>query len=132
VLLADQDRTLWDRGLIEEGQTLVRACLRRGQPGPYQIQAAINAVNSDAARATDTRWDQILQLYDQLLEYAPTPVIALNRAVAMAEVHGRKPRWTSSTGSTSIHTSRSTPPAPTCSAVLAGNPKPPPTKPRSR
>jgi RNA polymerase sigma-70 factor (ECF subfamily) len=88
VLLADQDRTLWDRALIDEGQTLVRACLRRGQPGPYQIQAAINAVHSDAARATDTRWDQILQLYDQLLEYTPTPVVALNRAVALAEVHG--------------------------------------------
>ena len=88
VLLADQDRTLWDRALIDEGQTLVRACLRRGQPGPYQIQAAINAVHSDAARAADTRWDQILQLYDQLLEHTPTPVIALNRAVALAEVHG--------------------------------------------
>ena len=88
VLLADQDRTLWDRALIDEGQTLVRACLRRGQPGPYQIQAAINAVHSDAARATDTRWDQILQLYDQLLDYTPTPVVALNRAVALAEVHG--------------------------------------------
>jgi RNA polymerase sigma-70 factor (ECF subfamily) len=87
VLLADQDRTLWDRALIDEGQTLVRACLRRGQPGPYQIQAAINAVHSDA-RAADTRWDQILQLYDQLLEHTPTPVIALNRAVALAEVHG--------------------------------------------
>ena len=88
VLLADQDRTLWDRALIDEGQTLVRACLRRGQPGPYQIQAAINAVHSDAARAANTRWDQILQLYDQLLEHTPTPVIALNRAVALAEVHG--------------------------------------------
>ena len=88
VLLPDQDRTRWDRALIEEGQTLVRACLRRGQPGPYQIQAAINAVHSDAARAPDTRWDQILQLYDQLLDYTPTPVVALNRAVALAEVHG--------------------------------------------
>ena len=88
VLLPDQDRTRWNRALIEEGQALVRACLRRGQPGPYQIQAAINAVHSDAARAADTRWDQILQLYDQLLDYTPTPVIALNRAVAVAEVYG--------------------------------------------
>ncbi len=88
VLLRDQDRDRWDRPLIEEGQALVRACLRRGTPGPYQIQAAINAVHSDAASAADTQWDQILSLYDHLMMYAPTPVIALNRAVALAEVHG--------------------------------------------
>jgi RNA polymerase sigma-70 factor (ECF subfamily) len=88
VLLADQDRSLWDRVLIAEGQDLVRACLRRNQPGPYQIQAAINAVHSDAATAADTDWGQILQLYDQLLAVSPTPVVALNRAVAVAEVHG--------------------------------------------
>jgi RNA polymerase sigma-70 factor, ECF subfamily len=88
VLLTDQDRSRWDRDLIAEGQALVRACLRRGQPGPYQIQAAINAVHSDAATAADTDWQQILQLYDQLLMIAPTPVAALNRAVAVAEVDG--------------------------------------------
>jgi RNA polymerase sigma-70 factor, ECF subfamily len=88
VLLADQDRSRWDRDLIAEGQAIVRACLRRGQPGPYQIQAAINAVHSDAATAADTDWHQILQLYDQLLVVAPTPVAALNRAVAVAEVDG--------------------------------------------
>ncbi len=90
VLLADQDRGRWDRELIAEGQALVRQCLRRGQPGPYQIQAAINAVHADTAvsgaRATD--WGQILQLYDQLLAVAPSPVVALNRAVALAEVDG--------------------------------------------
>jgi RNA polymerase sigma-70 factor (ECF subfamily) len=91
VLLADQDRTRWDRALIAEGQDLVRRCLRRGpwaQPGPYQIQAAINAVHSDAPVAAVTDWDQILQLYDQLMVVAPSPVVALNRAVAVAEVHG--------------------------------------------
>jgi RNA polymerase sigma-70 factor (ECF subfamily) len=88
VLLADQDRTLWDRALIEEGQELVRACLRRNQPGPFQIQAAINAVHSDAATLADTDWWQILQLYDQLLAIAPSPVVALNRAVVVAEVDG--------------------------------------------
>ena len=126
VLLADQDRTRWDRALIAEGQDLVRRCLRRGQPGPYQIQAAINAVHSDTAvanaagvdtargntargntagrdaaprdaagrnaadpgTAVATDWGQILQLYDQLLAVAPSPVVALNRAVAVAEVEG--------------------------------------------
>jgi RNA polymerase sigma-70 factor, ECF subfamily len=88
VLLADQDRTRWDRALIAEGQAIVRQCLRRGQPGPYQIQAAINAVHSDAPTAADTDWQQILRLYDQLLVVAPSPVAALNRAVAVAEVDG--------------------------------------------
>jgi len=111
VLLADQDRTRWDRGLIAEGQELVRRCLRRGQPGPYQMQAAISAVHSDTAHrdtahrdtahrdtahgdaaspgaAAATDWGQILQLYDQLLAVAPSPVVALNRAVAVAEVEG--------------------------------------------
>jgi RNA polymerase sigma-70 factor (ECF subfamily) len=88
VLLAEQDRTRWDRALIAEGQALVRRCLRRGQPGPYQIQAAINAVHSDAPVAAATDWRQILRLYDQLLAVAPGPVVALNRAVAVAEVEG--------------------------------------------
>ena len=91
VLLADQDRSRWDRGLIAEGQTLVRTCLRRNRPGPYQIQAAINAVHSDASVASATDWRQILALYDQLMAIAPTPVVALNRAVAVAEVqHPRR------------------------------------------
>jgi RNA polymerase sigma-70 factor (ECF subfamily) len=88
VLLADQDRGLWDRDLIAEGQAIVRRCLARNQPGPYQIQAAINAVHSDAPAAAMTDWWQILQLYNQLLSLAPSPVVALNRAVAVAEVEG--------------------------------------------
>jgi RNA polymerase sigma-70 factor, ECF subfamily len=88
VLLADQDRSRWDRGLIAEGQAIVRQCLRRNRPGPYQIQAAINAVHSDAPSVAATDWRQILQLYDQLLSLAPSPVVALNRAVAVAEVEG--------------------------------------------
>jgi len=88
VLLADQDRGQWDRGLIAEGQALVRRCLREDRPGPYQIQAAINAVHSDATTASATDWRQILALYDQLVIIAPTPVVALNRAVAVAEVQG--------------------------------------------
>jgi RNA polymerase sigma-70 factor (ECF subfamily) len=88
VLLAYQDRSRWDRRLISEGQALVRRCLRRNQPGPYQIQAAINAVHSDAPVAAATDWPQILQLYDQLMSLAPNPVVALNRAVAVSEVEG--------------------------------------------
>jgi RNA polymerase sigma-70 factor (ECF subfamily) len=85
VPLGEQDRSRWDRELISEGRTLVRRCLRRGSPGPYQIQAAINAVHTDAGR---TDWGQVLQLYDQLLVVAPSPVAVLNRAVAVAEVRG--------------------------------------------
>jgi RNA polymerase sigma-70 factor (ECF subfamily) len=88
ILLTDQDRGLWDRDLIAEGQLLVRQCLKRNQPGPYQLQAAINAVHSDAAKPADTDWRQILALYGQLLALEPTPVVALNRAVALAEVEG--------------------------------------------
>jgi len=88
VLLAHQDRGLWDRALIAEGQDLVRRCLQRNRPGPYQVQAAINAVHSDAPDATATDWWQILQLYNQLLALAPSPIVALNRAVAVAEVEG--------------------------------------------
>jgi RNA polymerase sigma-70 factor, ECF subfamily len=88
VLLADQDRRLWDRELIAEGQAILRACLRRNQPGPYQLQAAINAVHSEAPAASATDWWQILRLYDQLVAVAPTPVVALNRAVVVAEVDG--------------------------------------------
>ena len=88
VRLADQDRGLWDRSLIAEGQTIVRECLERNKPGPYQIQAAIQAVHSDAPTAAATDWWQIVQLYNQLLALAPSPVVALNRAVAVAEVEG--------------------------------------------
>jgi RNA polymerase sigma-70 factor (ECF subfamily) len=88
VLLTEQDRTTWNTALIEEGQDLVRQCLRRNRPGPYQLQAAINAVHTDARTPADTDWHQILQLYDQLLALAPTPIVALNRAVAAAEVEG--------------------------------------------
>jgi RNA polymerase sigma-70 factor (ECF subfamily) len=88
LLLADQDRSRWNRELIVEGQAIVRQCLRRNQPGPYQIQAAINAVHSDAPVAAATDWSQILQLYDQLMSCAPSPVVALNRAVAVAETAG--------------------------------------------
>jgi RNA polymerase sigma-70 factor (ECF subfamily) len=85
VLLPDQDRSLWDRALIAEGHDLVRRCLRRRRPGPYQVQAAIQAVHTDG-KATD--WGQVLALYDQLMAMTPTPVVAMNRAVAVAEVHG--------------------------------------------
>jgi RNA polymerase sigma-70 factor (ECF subfamily) len=88
VQLRDQDRGLWDRALIDEGHDLVRACLRRNHPGPYQIQAAINAVHTDAAAADDTDWSQVVQLYDQLMQIAPSPVVAMNRAIALAELDG--------------------------------------------
>ena len=85
VLLADQDRGRWNAELVAEGRAIVRDCLRRGRPGPYQIQAAINAVHTDAG---PTDWAQIVALYDQLLAIAPSPVAALHRAVAVAEVDG--------------------------------------------
>jgi RNA polymerase sigma-70 factor (ECF subfamily) len=88
VLLADQDRALWDRHLIAEAQAILRRCLHRNEPGPYQIQAAINAVHSDARDAAATDWPQIVALYDQLLVFSPSAVVALNRAVAVAEVAG--------------------------------------------
>ena len=88
VRLADQDRDLWNRASIAEGQSIVRRCLARNQPGPYQIQAAINAVHSDARSASATDWHQIVQLYDQLLAIAPSPIVSLNRAVAVAETEG--------------------------------------------
>jgi RNA polymerase sigma-70 factor, ECF subfamily len=87
-LLGEQDRTRWDRALIEEGQAIVRRCLRRNRPGPYQLQAAINAVHADAPTVEQTDWAQIIALYDHLLAVAPTPVVALNRAIAVGEVQG--------------------------------------------
>lgn len=88
VPLPEQDRERWDRALVTEGQDLVRRCLRRNRPGPYQIQAAVQAVHSDGP---PTDWTQVLQLYDQLTALAPSPVVALNRAVAVAEVEGPRP-----------------------------------------
>lgn len=88
VVLGEQDRRRWDRALIEEGHAIVRRCVRRNRPGPYQLQAAINAVHADAATLEETDWSQIVALYDQLLALAPTPVVALNRAIAIGEVQG--------------------------------------------
>jgi RNA polymerase sigma-70 factor (ECF subfamily) len=87
-LLGEQDRSRWDRALIDEGQAIVRRCLRHNRPGPYQLQAAINAVHADAATLQDTDWPQIVALYDHLLSVAPTPVVALNRAIAIGELRG--------------------------------------------
>ena len=88
VLLGEQDRTRWDRALIQEGQAILRRCLRRNQPGTYQLQAAINAMHADASTVEQTDWTQVLALYDQLLAVAPTPVVAVNRAIAIGEVQG--------------------------------------------
>jgi RNA polymerase sigma-70 factor (ECF subfamily) len=88
VLLGEQDRSRWDRALIEEGRTILRACRRRNQPGAYQLQAAINAVHAEARSMEETDWFQIVALYDQLLAISPSPVVALNRAIAVGEVQG--------------------------------------------
>ena len=88
VLLRDQDRTKWDRALIAEGQAIVRACIRRGRPGPFQLQAAIQAVHCDADSFEVTDWRQVVILYDDLISFLPTAVVALNRAVAVGEVEG--------------------------------------------
>jgi RNA polymerase sigma-70 factor (ECF subfamily) len=91
IRLPDQDRDLWDRQLIDEGQDLVRACLRRDRPGPYQIQAAIAAVHADARHASETDWGQIVVLYDQLLGLTASPIVGLNRAIALAETGAVEP-----------------------------------------
>jgi RNA polymerase sigma-70 factor (ECF subfamily) len=88
VPLADQDRTEWDRSLVEEGHRLVRECLSVNRPGRYQLLAAINAVHTDAATAADTDWSQVVALYDKLSQLDPSPIVALNRAVAIAEIDG--------------------------------------------
>jgi len=88
VLLRDQDRTKWDRTMVGEGHAIVRACIRRGQPGPFQLQAAIQAVHCDADSFEATDWPQIVALYDHLFSVMPTPVVALNRAIAIAEIDG--------------------------------------------
>lgn len=88
VTLDEQDRALWDAALIDEGHALVRRCLAIGRPGPYQLQAAIQAVHCDAVDVSMTDWSQIVALYDQLRVVAPGPVVDLNRAVAVAELAG--------------------------------------------
>ena len=88
VLLRDQDRQLWSRSKIQEGQQLLRTCMERNEPGPYQIQAAIQAVHADAGSFQDTDWPQIVSLYDELLRRTASPVVALNRAIALGEVEG--------------------------------------------
>ena len=88
VLLRDQDRNLWDRSLISEGQSIVRDCIRRGCPGPYQLQAAIQAVHCNADTFAATDWAQIVTLYDHLYALVPTPIVALNRAIALTETQG--------------------------------------------
>ena len=130
VRLADQDRTRWDRELIAEGHDLVRACLRRNQPGPFQMQAAIAAVHADAATAAETDWSQIVALYDQLQAIRPNRVVALNRAIAVGELSGPRPVWPRSThrAERSSTTSRSTRSTPTCSPAPAARARPaPPT-----
>jgi predicted RNA polymerase sigma factor len=86
--LAEQDRSLWDRSLTAEGSELVTAALKRGEVGPYQLQAAIAAVHDEAAGVEETDWPQILGLHDVLARIAPNPMVTLNRAVAVAMVHG--------------------------------------------
>jgi RNA polymerase sigma-70 factor (ECF subfamily) len=88
VLLRDQDRTKWDRTMIEEGHAIVRTCIRRDQPGPFQLQAAIQAVHCDADSFDATDWHQIVALYDHLLSIMPTAVVALNRAIAIGVTEG--------------------------------------------
>jgi len=88
VLLKDQDRLLWDRRLIAEGQALVLGCPRRRRLGPFQLQAAIQALHCAALRYEETEGASIVRFYDRLLAVMPTPVVALNRAVAVAETQG--------------------------------------------
>src|SRR4029079_14434212 len=88
VRLGEQERARWNRELIAEGQALLRECLARNDPGPYQLQAAINAVHSDAPGIGETDWRQVVELYDQWMAIAPGPLVALNRALAVAEIEG--------------------------------------------
>ena len=120
VALDEQDRTLWDAAMIDEGHRLVRRCLALNQPGPYQLQAAINAVHTDALDASMTDWSQVLQLYDQLLALTPSPVVALNRAVAVAEVDGPEVALALVEPLRArAATTHGTRPGPTCSAASA-------------
>jgi RNA polymerase sigma-70 factor (ECF subfamily) len=88
VTLEDQDRVRWDKAEIAEGVAALEGALRRGQPGPYQVQAAIAACHATAATAADTDWAQIAALYEQLAWFLPTPVVELNRAVAVGMAQG--------------------------------------------
>jgi len=88
VTLAEQDRSAWNAALIAQGHALVRACVEGNRPGPYQLQAAINAVHTSAPAFRDTNWAAVAMLYDQLYALQPTPIVALNRAVVTAELHG--------------------------------------------
>ena len=97
VLLKDQDRSLWDRSLITDGQSLVLACMRHRHLGPFQLQAAIQALHCAARRYEETDWAAIVRFYDRLIAAMPTPVVAMNRAVAVAETDGPKPAWRYST-----------------------------------
>ena len=119
IRLADQDRTRWDRALIAEGHDLVRACLRRNQPGPFQIQAAIAAVHADAPTADATDWSQIVALYDQLYAQRPNAVVGAqpgrSPSASCTARPTASPRSTRSTPTRSRTTSRTTPRAPTCS-----------------
>ena len=134
VPLPEQDRSRWDDDLAEQGRDLVRRCLRRDRPGPYQVQAAIQAVHSE----TPTDWRQVVALYDHLLALTPTPMVALNRAIAVGEVDGpgggtRAGRRPASRRCAS--TTCSTPPAPTCCAGSAAPTRrqpPTPTRPTGR
>jgi RNA polymerase sigma-70 factor (ECF subfamily) len=123
-VLADQDRGLWDRALIEQGQAIVRGCLRRNQPGPYQLQAAINAVQADAATFEETDWSQIVALYDQLLAVAPTPSSRSTEPSRSPRSRGRPPRSRSWTSSSLRATSRFTPPGPICLAGWGASARP--------
>jgi len=125
VVLGEQDRTRWGRALIAEGQAILRQCVRRNQPGPYQLQAAINAVHADAATVEQTDWPQLVALYDQLLAVAPTPVVALNHAIAIGEVHGPAVALALVEELDLDSYYPSTPPAPTCCGGWAGTARPP-------
>ena len=120
VPLDEQDRTRWDAAEIDEGHRLVRGCLALNRPGPYQVQAAINAVHTDALDASMTDWSQIVRLYDTLLALAASPVVALNRAVAVAEVDGVEVALRSSSRCSSRRTTPGTRRGPTCSAGWSG------------
>ena len=124
VSLGDQDRSAWDRALIAEGHALVRECLARNQPGHYQLMAAINAVHTDAATAEATDWGQVATLYNLLYAVSPTPIVALNRSIAIAELDGPAVGLALSSRSSSRPTTRGTRRARTCSVASTGSRRP--------
>ncbi len=119
VPLTEQDRATWDGASIAEGLALVRECLAVNRPGVYQIQAAVNAVHSTARTSDDTDWSQIAALYAQLSAISPSPVVELNRAVAVSGSTAPPSAWPPSTGSPSRATTPGTSPAPSCCAASA-------------